>query len=193
MTDTVERAEQRWAAAEARALDVLALPAPRRFSVARATALLVLPAALVLVVGLVFPPDSTGRWAIAWTGLVAYTAVLVASLVLAARDRRRGRVSPPVTDVLLPREQDALRRVIRERERAPEDRLDVVRATALQRVRTASTVLPAAIVTIGAAAALVAGDLWALNAGWAVVGLGSGAISIRSASTAQRYLAHEAE
>lgn len=193
MTDTVERAEQRWAAAEARALDVLALPATRRFSVARATALLVLPAALVLVVGLVFPPDSTGRWVVAWTGLAAYTAVLIASLVVAARDRRRGRVSPPVTDVLLPREQDAVRRVVRECERAPEDRLDIVRAAAVQRARTPAIALHAAIVTFGAAAVLVAGDFWVLNAGWAAVGLGSGAISVRSAFLAQRYLDHEAE
>ncbi len=127
MTDTVERAEQRWGAAEARALDVLALPGPRRFSVVRSIALLVLPAVLVLVVGLAFPPGSAGRWTVAWTGSVAYAVVFVSTLMVATRERRRGRVSLPVTDVLLPLEQDAVRRVIRERERAPEDRLDIVR------------------------------------------------------------------
>ncbi|MEK6311730.1 MULTISPECIES: hypothetical protein [Curtobacterium] len=190
MTDTVERAEQRWGAAEARALDVLALPGPRRFSVVRSIALLVLPAVLVLVVGLAFPPGSAGRWTVAWTGSVAYAVVLVASLMLATRDRRRGRVSLPVTDVLLPLEQDAVRRVIRERERAPEDRLDIVRATAVQGVRTPAIVLQAALVTFGAAGVLVADDFWLVSAGWAVAGLVTGALSIRSAFLAQRYLDH---
>lgn len=193
MTDTVEGAEQRWAVARARAMDVLVLPAPRRFSVALAIALIVLPAVLVLVVGLAFPPYSTGRWAVAWTGSLAYAVVLAASLAVESGNRRRGRVSPPVTDVLLPREQHAVRRVIRERERAPEDRLDIVRAAAVQRARTPTIALQAAIVTFGAAAVLVAGDFWLLNAGWAVVGLGSGAISVRSAFLAQRYLDHAAE
>ncbi|WP_242090484.1 hypothetical protein [Curtobacterium sp. DN_7.5] len=188
MTDTVHRAEQRWAVADARAQDVLALPPPRRFPVVRASAMLVLPAAIVLVVGFAFPAGSTGRDVVAWTGAAGAALLLVAVIVAAIRGRRSPAGMLRVDEVLLPAERAALRRVVRLRERAPEDRLDVVRAVATQRVRR--PVLGVwSVYSLVAAGAVVAGSaVWVLWLAWIVVAVVAAAAAIWSAAVAQRYL-----
>ncbi|MFJ4221275.1 hypothetical protein [Curtobacterium luteum] len=188
MTDTVDRAEQRWAVAHDRARDVLALPAPRRFSVVRASALLVLPAAIVLAVGFAFPAGSTGRDVVAWAGAAGAALLLVSLVVAAIRGRRPRGGTLRVDEVLVPTERAALRRVIRLREHAPEDRLAVVRAVAIQRVRRPVLGVWSVYALVAAGAVVAGSAVWVLSLAWIVVAVVATAAAIWSAAVAQRYL-----
>jgi Flp pilus assembly protein TadB len=118
-------ADWRWQVAAEQAHRVLSAQPSRRVSVPRTA--MVTGGALVLLIGLalVLGPGSVGRFVVAGAAAVIGLVVVIADAVRLARKQL-------VTRPLLPRERSAVQRVIRRRATAPDDRLDVVRAAALQ-------------------------------------------------------------
>ncbi len=128
-------AEHRWDLAEQRARLVL-----RRFAAGRGPrparrALLVSVSVVVelalLVTAVVLPPDAPVRWLLATVVASVALIVFIASVIVAVR--RRGTPDrQPVIGSLSAREQRAVKRVVRGRGTAPDDRRTVVRAAAVQ-------------------------------------------------------------
>lgn len=132
MTDTAAAAEWRWARAHEQARLVLAAAPPRWVSLPWLAAALVVTLVVLVGVALASGPESTVRWAVAIAGVVAGFGVLVFETARMVRGRTRHPEEQPVGRALSGRERYAVDRVIRGRTVAPDDRLDVVRATARQ-------------------------------------------------------------
>ncbi|OII24212.1 hypothetical protein BIV03_10305 [Curtobacterium sp. MCBA15_016] len=131
MTDTAARAASRWALAEERARLVLDAQPPRRLPIATLTVAFAAAVLALIAAALVFAPDSDGRWVAATVGVgVGFAVVILDSSRTFRSSRHPERL--PVTRSLSGRERHAVDRAIRGRVDAPDERLDVVRATAVQ-------------------------------------------------------------
>ncbi|MFJ3320113.1 hypothetical protein [Curtobacterium sp. NPDC086286] len=131
MTDTAARAASRWALAEERARLVLDSQPPRRLPIATLTVAFAAAVLALIAAALVFAPDSDGRWVAATVGVgVGFAVVILDSSRTFRSSRHPERL--PVTRSLSGRERHAVDRAIRGRVDAPEERVDVVRATAVQ-------------------------------------------------------------
>lgn len=131
MTDTAARAASRWALAEERARLVLAAPPPRRLPIATLTVAFAAALLALIAAAQVFAPDSDGRWVAATVGVgVGFAVVILDSSRTFRSSRHPERL--PVTRSLSGRERHAVDRAIRGRVDAPDERRDVVRATAVQ-------------------------------------------------------------
>ncbi|MFJ2979367.1 hypothetical protein ACIPEP_10960 [Curtobacterium sp. NPDC087082] len=131
MTDTAARAASRWALAEERARLVLDAQPPRRLPIATLTVAFAAAVLALIAAALVFAPDSDGRWVAATVGVgVGFAVVILDSSRTFRSSRHLERL--PVTRSLSGRERHAVDRAIRGRVDAPDERLDVVRATAVQ-------------------------------------------------------------
>ncbi|MCT9620021.1 hypothetical protein [Curtobacterium sp. C2H10] len=131
MTDTAARAASRWALAEERARLVLDAQPPRRLPIATLTVAFAAAVLALIAAALVFAPDSDGRWVAATVGVgVGFAVVILDSSRTFRSSRHPERL--PVTRSLSGRERHAVDRAIRGRADAPDERLDVVRATAVQ-------------------------------------------------------------
>ncbi|WP_336697779.1 hypothetical protein [Curtobacterium sp. USHLN213] len=131
MTDTAARAASRWALAEERARLVLDAQPPSRLPIATLTFAFAAAVLALIAAALVFAPDSDGRWVAATVGVgVGFAVVILDSSRTFRSSRRPERL--PVTRSLSGRERHAVDRAIRGRVDAPDERLDVVRATAVQ-------------------------------------------------------------
>lgn len=131
MTDTAARAASRWALAEERARLVLDAQPPRRLPIATLTVAFAAAVLALIAAALVFAPDTNGRWVTATVGVgVGFAVVILDSSRTSRSSRHPERL--PVTRSLSGRERHAVDRAIRGRVDAPDERLDVVRATAVQ-------------------------------------------------------------
>jgi uncharacterized membrane protein YqjE len=131
MTDTAARAASRWALAEERARLVLDAQPPRRLPIATLTVAFAAAVLALIAAALVFAPDSDGRWVAATVGVgVGFAVVILDSSRTFRSSRHPERL--PVTRSLSGRERHAVDRAIRGRVNASDERLDVVRATAVQ-------------------------------------------------------------
>lgn len=131
MTDTAALAASRWALAEERARLVLDAQPPRRLPIATLTVAFAAAVLALIAAALVFAPDSDGRWVAATVGVgVGFAVVILDSSRTFRSSRHPERL--PVTRSLSGRERHAVDRAIRGRVDAPDERLDVVRATAVQ-------------------------------------------------------------
>lgn len=188
MTDTAPQAEWRWTLAEHQARLVLRHPAPRRPSLP--VVAVVLAVAVVALVGtaLASAPDSTGRWVSAIVGTSVGVVLVFVDVVRAVRARSRHPDLTPVTKHLTPRERSAVQRVIRGRVQAPADRVDVVRASAMQ--TAGGLTIPAAagqlLVFTGIAVSGV--TFWPLYAVVATLWAVPVVVALRDVALARRYL-----
>ncbi|WP_141718922.1 hypothetical protein [Curtobacterium sp. ER1/6] len=195
MSDTVAAAEHRWDLAEQRARLVL-----RRFAAGRGPrparrALLVSVSVVVelalLVTAVVLPPDAPVRWLLATVVASVALIVFIASVIVAVR--RRGTPDrQPVIGSLSAREQRAVKRVVRGRGTAPDDRRTVVRAAAVQ--MAAADGLPGLYAYPVLWSALAASGVSSLSVLYllpAVAAVGSLVGTARDAALARRLLADE--
>lgn|GEM_PF-3413402 len=193
MTDTAAAAEWRWALAAERAERVLDGDAQPRVSLPLVAGALVVAVGALVVVATSFGPDDVGRWLTAIVGAVTGLLVVVVEVVRALRERARPSAEEPVMKGLLRREQSAVVRSIRRRSPVPDDRLDVVRATAVQQAR--GRTLPAAcaqpLVWTGLAVSGV--DLWQVYAVLAMLWVLIAATTFREVLLARRFLGPEPE
>ncbi|OEI68373.1 hypothetical protein Cus16_2044 [Curtobacterium sp. ER1/6] len=188
-------AEHRWDLAEQRARLVL-----RRFAAGRGPrparrALLVSVSVVVelalLVTAVVLPPDAPVRWLLATVVASVALIVFIASVIVAVR--RRGTPDrQPVIGSLSAREQRAVKRVVRGRGTAPDDRRTVVRAAAVQ--MAAADGLPGLYAYPVLWSALAASGVSSLSVLYllpAVAAVGSLVGTARDAALARRLLADE--
>ncbi|WP_144710352.1 hypothetical protein [Curtobacterium pusillum] len=188
MTDSAAQAEGRWALADEQAQRALAGPAPRRVSlpiVAGGGVSLV----VLIGVALSFPPESTGRLVTGVVGAAAGFGLFFTDAVRAIRDRSRRPERTAVTKSLSPREQRAVQRVIRRRQEAPDDRLDVVRAAAAQAAAGRGLPMTVGLVlawTSGASMGTPTSIPYAVVAG---IGVVTTIVALRDVVLARRYLA----
>lgn len=188
MTDTAAQAEWRWALAEHQARLVFEHPAPRRRSLPLIAGAVAVAVVALVGTALTFAPESTGRWVTGIVGMVVGLALVLTDVVRTARARSRHPELAPVTKHLSPRERSAVQRAIRGRVRAPEDRVDVVRASALQ--VAGGLVIPSSagqlLLFTGIAVSGV--TLWPLYTVVATLWAVPLVIALRDAALARRYL-----
>lgn len=174
-------ADWRWHVAAEQANRVLSAQPPRRVSVPIiATGA---GGALVVLVGvaIVLGPGSVGRFVVAGVAAVIGLVIVIADAVRLARKQ-------PVTRPLLPRERSAVQRVIRRRETAPDDRLDVVRAAALQTSGGVGLTSACGQVLLFTGIALASPSLGLLYALVAALWVCNLVVVLRSVVLANRYL-----
>jgi hypothetical protein len=191
MTDTATQVAWRWALADEQAQLVLDGPAPRRISLPLFVGALAVALAALIGVALSFPPESTGRLITAVVGAAAGFGLFFADVVVAIRDRSRRPDRTAVTKSLSAREQRAVQRVIRRREDAPGDRVDVVRAAATQTAAGRFLPMTSGLLlawTAGATTAAPPSILYAVVAGFGAV---TTVVAFRDVVLARRYLAEK--
>lgn len=145
----------------------------------------------LLVTAVVLPPDALVRWLLATVVASVALIVFIASVIVAVR--RRGTPDrQPVVGSLSAREQRAVKRVVRGRGTAPDDRRTVVRAAAVQ--MAAADGLPGLYAYPILWSALAASGVSTLSVLYllpAVAAVGSLVGTVRDAALARRLLADE--
>ena len=188
MTDTAAAAEWRWTQAAEQARLVLATAPPRWVSLSRLAGVLVVALVLLVGIALAFGPDSTVRWAVAMGGGVAGLGVVVET-IRTVRARTRHPEWEPVTKSLSGRERYAVERVIRGRVVAPDDRLDVVRATARQTAAGRAVVAVVGQLLLFTSIAVSGTGFWIIYVAVAIASLVAVVFAFRSVVVARRYVA----
>lgn len=187
MSDTELQTARRWERADEQARAVLAAAPPRPASISIVLAITVVVLAVQVASAVVFAPGSTGRFVMLVVGALAGFGVVITDAVRARRAGRRGTV--PVTRSLSRRERHAVDRAVRRRVLAPDDRLSVVRAAAVQ---TASgRALPAVVGNVVLFTALATSGVafWYLYLSCAIVAVVALVIATSDVFVARRYLA----
>lgn len=145
----------------------------------------------LLVTAVVLPPDAPVRWLLATVVASVAMIVFIASVIVAVR--RRGTPDrQPVIGSLSAREQRAVKRVVRGRGTAPDDRRTVVRAAAVQ--MAAADGLPGLYAYPILWSALAASGVSTFSVLYllpAVAAVGSLVGTVRDAALARRLLADE--
>lgn len=188
MTDTAAQAAWRWQQADDAARLVLATGAPKRAPVPMLAAVLVAGVALLIVAALLNAPGSTGRWVVATVAAVVGISLVAVDVVRAVRGRAWHPERLPVGRSLTDRERRAVGRAIRGRVAAPDDRSEVVRATAVQRSggRGLLSVIGQFVLLTGFA---VSGAVfWFVYLAAAVAAAVALAVALLDVLAAQRYL-----
>ncbi|MFJ3035150.1 hypothetical protein ACIPC2_12165 [Curtobacterium pusillum] len=189
MTDTAAAAEWRWTQAAEQARLVLATAPPRWVSLPRLAGVLVVTLVLLVGIALAFGPDSTVRWAVAIGGSVAGLGVVVVETIRTVRARTRHPEWEPVTKLLSGRERYAVERVVRGRAVAPDDRLDVVRATARQTAAGRAVVAVVGQLVLFTSIAVSGIGFWMIYVAVAIAWLVAVVFAFRSVIVARRYVA----
>lgn len=191
MTDTAAAAEWRWTQADEQARLVLESDPRHRASIPLALGVLAAAELVLVVVALSFDPESVGRWVTAMVGAVVGLAVVIVEVIRTVVDGARYPERQAVIKGLLTREQSAVSRAIRRRSPVPDDRLDVVRAAAVQQARGRTLPAACAPFLLWTALAVSGADLWpmytAVAALWGVAGIHA----FREVLLARRYLDSE--
>lgn len=145
----------------------------------------------LLVTAVVLPPDAPVRWLLATVVASVALIVFIASVIVAVR-RRGTPDGQPVIGSLSAREQRAVKRVVRGRGTAPDDRRTVVRAAAVQ--MAAADGLPGLYAYPILWSALAASGVSTFSVLYllpAVAAVGSLVGTVRDAALARRLLADE--
>ncbi|MDP4332640.1 hypothetical protein Q7F20_04605 [Curtobacterium sp. A7_M15] len=187
MTDTAARAGARWALADEQARIVLDARPPRRLSIA---AVVVVVAAAVIglaVVALVSPLDSDGRVATTAAGAVIGLAVVIVDASRTYRSRRHPE-RLPVTRALSGRERHAIDRVVRGRLVAPDERLGIVHAAAVQSSSGRALLSTGGFLVLLTSTAVAGGFPWPLYVAAAFAAAIAFGFAVRDVVVARRYL-----
>ncbi|MGN6408652.1 MAG: hypothetical protein ACTHMH_09905 [Curtobacterium sp.] len=187
MTDTAARAGARWTLADEQARIVLDARPTRRLSIAAVTVVVAAAVIGLVVAALVFPLDSDGRSATAVVGAVVGLAVVIIDATLTYRSRRPPE-RVPVTRGLSGRERHAIDRVIRGRLVAPAERLDIVRATAVQSSGGRALLSTGGYVVLLTSTAVAGGFPWPLYVAAAIAAAVAFGFAVHDVVVARRYL-----
>jgi hypothetical protein len=187
MTDTAARAGARWALADEQARIELDAQPPRRLSIAAVVVVIAAAVIGLAVVALVSPPDSDKRSATAVVGAVVGLAVVVIDATLTYRSRRHPE-RVPVTRALSGRERHAIDRVVRGRLVAPDERLDTVRATAVQSSGGRALLSTGGFLVLPTSTAVSGGFPWPLYVAAAFAAAVAFGFAVRDVVVARRYL-----
>lgn len=124
-------------------------------------------------------------------GAVCGFGLVALDIARTALARGRRPELAPVTQPLSAQERHAVARVIRRREQAPSDRLDVVRAAALQNAGGLAIPSAAGPVILVTAVAVSGSSFWVVYLGLGIAFAVATAIALRDVALARRYLAAE--
>lgn len=171
---------------------------PRDDAPRRIPAALVLGALAVVIVALVvtavtLPSDAVGRYVFCMTVACLGLCAVVVDLVVGVIARRRGTGRDPVVKPLSRREQSAVRRAITGRVAAPENRLVVVRAAAVQTATGAGLVSASGRLLVFTALSVSSTALWFVYVVVAALAFVALVVVVHQVAAARQYLdAHPA-